>query len=285
MQLLFQLKTSLKKMIHKSLYTPGHFYSPIPDISEIRQREHQIFNESPIADINLNADYQLLFLQQSLSHYKDVLAQINQEGARYATSNSFFNETDAIGLLFVLHKFSPKRIVEIGSGFSSALILDHLEKRNDSAVVKFIEPYPDRLNSLLRFDDLKRCSVIQKKVQDVDLSVFQELEAGDILFVDSSHISKVGSDLNFILFNIIPLLKNGVVIHFHDICYPLEYPKEWIYDGIFWNEVYLLRAFLMNNEKYEVLLFNNMLPYFFKEWLDANMPRFKTGGSFYMIKK
>jgi predicted O-methyltransferase YrrM len=180
----------------------------------------------------------------------------------------------------------PRCIVEIGSGFSSAVMLDTLDERNEGMTsLIFIEPYPDRLKSLLRDTDYQRCRIAEQRVQDVDTGIFSALEPGDILFVDSSHISKVGSDLNFILFNILPLLKAGVVIHFHDICYPFEYPRDWIYNGIFWNEAYLLRAFLMNNERYKVILFNHMLAQKSALWLKEKMPNFESGGSLYLIKK
>ena len=94
-------------------------------------------------------------------------------------------------------------------------------------------------------------------VQNVKLIEFEKLEPNDLLFIDSSHISKIGSDLNYLLFEVLPSLKPGVIIHFHDILYPFEYPYEWIEKGIYWNEAYLLKAFLMHNKNYEILLFND----------------------------
>jgi hypothetical protein len=93
----------------------------------------------------------------------------------------------------------------------------------------------------------------------VDTSHFQQLEAGDILFIDSTHVTKAGSDVNQIMFDILPVLRPGVLIHFHDICYPFEYPKEWILTGRYWNEAYLLRAFLQYNSSFEIVFFNSYM--------------------------
>ena len=89
--------------------------------------------------------------------------------------------------------------------------------------------------------------------------LFRELHAGDVLFVDSTHVAKVGSDVNHIFFEILPILQPGVVVHFHDIMYPFEYEPKWIYTGVAWNEAYMLRAFLMFNPTFKILLFNSFL--------------------------
>jgi hypothetical protein len=115
-------------------------------------------------------------------------------------------------------------------------------------------------------NDIKRSTLIKTEVQLVSLDFFEKLEAGDILFIDSSHVGKTGSDVNFILFEVLPALKSGVIIHFHDVSYPFEYPKEWVYKGRNWNEDYFLRAFLMYNNNFEILLFSD---YLYKHHLKA----------------
>ena len=96
----------------------------------------------------------------------------------------------------------------------------------------------------MRPKDHRIAEIIPKRVQELELPRFDELRAGDILFVDSSHVSKVGSDVNHIVFEILPRLSHGVFVHFHDIFYPFEYPTKWIEEGRFWNEDYIMRAFL-----------------------------------------
>lgn len=122
--------------------------------------------------------------------------------------------------------------------------------------------------------------------KEVDLSYFEQLEKGDILFIDSTHISKIGSDVNYLLFEILPRLKKGVYIHFHDIFYPFEYPYEWYKkDGWIWNELYMLRAFLMNNKNYRIIFFVDYLSKKYtakmQECLNMNNP---FGGSLWIEK-
>jgi len=125
----------------------------------------------------------------------------------------------------------------------------------------------------------------QSRVQLVPPNFFLRLQHGDILFIDSSHVSKVGSDLNYLLFHILPILKSGVIIHFHDILYPFEYPKEWIYEGRFWNEAYLLKAFLMYNCDFEILLFNDYMVKEEKEFLRGIDDRLLSGGGSIWLRK
>jgi hypothetical protein len=128
--------------------------------------------------------------------------------------------------------------------------------------------------------------VLRKNLQEVDSAVFDELEANDILFVDSTHVSRVDSDVNHIFFRILPALQSGVRIHFHDIFYPFEYPLDWVYEGRAWNEAYLLRAFLQYNERFQVELFNTFIDCFHKEEYFREMPLVQknTGGSIWLRK-
>ena len=118
------------------------------------------------------------------------------------------------------------------------------------------------------------------------MDVFSRLRAGDVLFIDSSHVSKVGSDVNYIFFNILPALQTGVRIHFHDVFYPFEYPEQWILNGRSWSEAYLLRAFLQFNQTFEVELFPNHLIRFHPEFFQKHMPLCvkDPGGSIWIRK-
>ncbi|PON13546.1 hypothetical protein C2W62_33810 [Candidatus Entotheonella serta] len=151
----------------------------------------------------------------------------------------------------MLRRQHPRRVIEIGSGFSSSVMLDVNDLFLDNSVqFTFIEPYPERLFEQFRDDDQQRHTVIEKPLQDVLLSLFRELSAGDILFIDSSHVVKIGSDVAYILFHILPALQSGVLIHFHDILWPFEYPEDWIFEGRAWNEAYVLRSFLQFNHMF-----------------------------------
>jgi hypothetical protein len=281
------IKRHLLNRFGFGVYRPGHYYSPIPDQSYIRQNESRIFTLDDPKDIDLNFNFQYDFLRDSLRYYGEFSFPLTRHsGFYYYLENSYFNQTDALGLFMILNHYKPKKIIEVGSGFSSACMFDTYEKFIKLPVdITLIEPYPERLKMLLGNDRNLGYELKETNVQQVESSFFYSLNKDDLLFIDSSHISKAGSDLNYLLFSILPTLKSGVIIHFHDICYPFEYPKEWIYDGVYWNEVYLIRAFLMNNPSYEILLFNHFLGTKHATWLKENMPKFVSGGSIYIRKK
>jgi predicted O-methyltransferase YrrM len=164
----------------------------------------------------------------------------------------------------MLRLFRPRRVVEVGCGFSSALMLDVNERFLEGRMqLTFIEPHPERLESLLAAGDDARIRLIRERVQDAPVDAFSELETGDILFIDSSHVSKVGSDVNFLFFEVLPRLPVGVLVHVHDIFWPFEYPADWIAGGQSWSETYLLRAFLSFNEAFEVVFW---VPFAARQW-------------------
>jgi hypothetical protein len=177
--------------------------------------------------------------------------------------------------------------VEIGSGFSSALMLDLRESLFHDLQLNFVEPYPVTLKRLMRPPDWDRCEIIEKSVQEVPLELFQRLEAKDVLFVDSSHVLKIGSDLSTIFFLILPALRSGVLIHIHDMFWPFEYPKNMIAEGLNWNELYIVRSFLQYNDAFEILFFSSYLEIAHKSELDKNLKDYSehTGNSLWLRKK
>lgn len=250
--------------------TPGHFYSPVPDCEEIRRREAEIFVlDRPILGIDFNDARQLELLAAITPLLDEAPWELHPKpGLRFCFDNIYYTWSDALTLYGLMRVLKPHRIVEVGSGWSSALMLD-VDRLffNDSIELTFIEPYPDRLNELAA--DAASTRLIQDIVQRIPLRTFEELRAGDFLFIDTSHVSKTGSDVNHILFEILPRLQSGVYIHFHDIFYPFEYPKEWVYKGYAWNENYILRAFLMDNPHYEIVFMNTYLEYKYPERMPA----------------
>lgn len=242
---------------------PGHFYSTIPDLAYIREHREVIFDRRhrEIPGIDLNEAEQGALIQQFAAFHTDLpFPRTKTPPVRYYYENSHFPYADAIALYCMIRQHRPRRIVEIGSGFSSAVMLDTNEQCFEHSIsLTFVEPFPKRLYSLLREDDKERCTIIQKPVQDVPVPAITALEAGDILFVDSSHVVKIGSDVNFLLAEVLPKLPTGVLVHFHDIFWPFEYPEEWIMQGRAWNENYFVRAFLQFNPFFKIVLFNHYL--------------------------
>ncbi len=123
-------------------------------------------------------------------------------------------------------------------------------------------------------------------MEDVALSTFERLGRGDILFIDSSHVSKTGSDVNYVVFEILPRLEPGVIIHFHDIPFPHDYPKEWVlHEGRSWNELYVIRALLMFTDAFEFLFGSSYVSHYFQETVDAMVGREASGGGSIWLKK
>ena len=270
---------------------PGHFYSPIPDIDEIRKDEKTIFGSVPrkISGIELHEEEQLKLLARFAKFYEEMPFQAEKsEGLRYFFKNPAYGYCDAILLHCMIRFLKPKRIMEVGSGFSSCMMLDTNEFMFANSIeTTFIEPYPDLLLSLVKGADKERIRVIPSRLQDVDLSEFRTLEENDILFIDSTHVSRIHSDVNRAFFEILPRLAPGVHIHFHDIFFPFEYPKSWVYEGRSWNEAYLLRAFLQYNNQFRIVLMNTFMEHFHRQFFQEKMPLClkNTGGSIWIRKE
>jgi predicted O-methyltransferase YrrM len=268
----------VRRMIRAMRYPAGSYYSPIPSLREVRRREAEIFVEPPksltLPGIDLNEKDQLGLVDQLAAYYAEQpFPEKKESQRRYYFGNDYFSYSDALFLYGMIRQFRPVRIIEIGSGFSSCVMIDTNELFFDGRIACcFIDPDLRRLRGLLKREDLATVACIEKPIQEIDLEIFGELSAGDILFVDSSHVAKVGSDLNRILFEIVPLLASGVLVHFHDVFWPFEYPKSWVYQGRAFNEGYVLRAFLQYNQAFKVRLFTSYLEAFHRERLERTMP-------------
>ncbi len=277
----------------KTDYAPGHYHSPIVNAKELLSRKASLFSRTckEVEGIDLHETDQLALVESFLADYANLpFTDAASEDLRYYFDNGFYCQSDGTFLHLMIRHFKPKRIVEVGSGFSSAVMMDTNERYFDNSIqLTFIEPYPDRLFSLFRDGDKERNNIIAAKVQEVDVAVFQTLGPDDILFIDSTHVSKAGSDVNTLLFKILPLLKPGVLIHFHDIFFPFEYPEDWVlgWKGFGWNEDYILRSFLMYNPHYKIVLFNTFLEQFHRSWFEKNMPVClkNEGGSLWLRKQ
>lgn len=256
----------------KLYYTPGHYYSPYACDEDLNLV--QDFNlDTTIKGVNLNENQQLSLLNEFAKSYQKLKWTADKiDTNRYYYNNLYFSYSDAIFLHSVINYFQPKKIIEVGSGFSSAAMLD-INKHgfNNSIELTFIEPYPEeRLYKLI--DDKDKKQVIVDFVQNINDEVWLQLEANDILFIDTSHVSKYRSDVNHLFFNVLPLLKSGVIIHIHDIFFPFDYPLEWLKQGRSWNEAYLLRAFLQYNDSFEILAFPSFMEKKHESWFKENMP-------------
>jgi predicted O-methyltransferase YrrM len=270
---------------------PGHFYSPIPALDDVRSNERAIFGDvsQRILGIDLHEEEQLLLLGQFKKYYDELpFREEKIANLRFCFANPAYSYSDAIFLYCMIRYVMPGQIIEVGSGYSSCVMLDTNELYfNGTIATTFIDPYPELLSSLISSEDRKKIKIIGNRFQDVDLAEFCSLEAGDILFIDSTHVSKVYSDVNRLFFEILPGIKKGVFVHFHDIFYPFEYPREWIYEGRAWNEAYLLRAFLQYNKSFRIILMNTFLEHFHRDFFERSMPLClkNPGGSIWIRKE
>jgi predicted O-methyltransferase YrrM len=273
--------------LYRTWVPPGHVLSPIHSIPEVKKCERELYAITRVMPgINLKEEEQLHLFDELRRYYPEQPFPAQKIATRrYWFENPAYSYSDAILLYCLMRHLRPRRIIEVGSGYSSCAMLDTNEIFfNHEIECTFIDPEPQLLRSLIREDDLSRITILEQQVQDVDLTLVSKLEKNDILFIDSSHVSKVGSDVNHIFFNMLPLLQSGVFVHFHDIFYPFEYPLDWVYEGRAWNETYLLRAFLQYNEQFEIQLFNTFIDWFHKQKYFSDMPLVQknTGGSIWL---
>lgn len=243
------------------LYPSGHFYSVIPDIDKnYHNRELKFigldFNDKSHLDILKEIKNYLFDFDDTFGH-KNV-AERQKEG-KYTLMNGAFEWMDARMLYYFLQKNKPKKIIEIGSGNSTLLMCNTKKKFNLDVEIICIEPYPNHFLEGLHNEG--HICLIKKKLEEVDLSIFTQLENNDILFIDSSHVVKLDSDVIFYFTKIFPLLKKNVLIHIHDIFFPYDYPLDWLKKGIYWNEQYFLFTFLQYNSKFKIKFCNSYSRY------------------------
>ena len=242
----------------RKAFVDGHYYSPIVDTKALRQEEERVWPKLPRnCGIDFNDESQRRWLTGILPKYLadydyPESLPVGASETQFYDRNSQFSWLDSRSLFAALREFRPRRMIEIGSGYSSLLAADvNLRFLGGAVEITCIEPYP---RSFLRRTVPGIARVIEQRVQEVTLETFDALMPGDILFIDSSHVAKAGSDVNSIYFHIIPRLRAGVIIHIHDIFLPQDYPRDWVIDlGIHWNEQYLVQALLMHPSGFEVM--------------------------------
>lgn len=221
-------------------FGPGHFYSALPAASQVLDRHR------PTSLPGLELDFDSMLTNAA------ELSAVELPGPRYHQDNDQFSLSDAVQLHHILASKRPARFIEIGSGYSTAVVLDAVQALNLETTVTCIEPYADRLRSQLLAGDEQRFTLVEQPVQSVPLETFDELQAGDVLFIDSTHVVAPGSDVVYELLEILPRLAAGVIVHVHDILYPFDIPDVWLDEGRIWCEPYLLRALLTNSTRYQV---------------------------------
>lgn len=237
---------------------PGHFYSPIPDpIATSRYFGSPHFAaQTARVDAMLDMDAMIAYWHR-IAPLITTFPFEQTPGFRYYGRNGQFHYFDGSILSGILAEVNPARIIEIGAGFSSACIFDTIDRATNPRLKNFttIDPDLSRINSL---SPPPMAELLDVEVQSVPIDFFRQLEAGDILFIDSSHVLKTGSDVHYEYLHILPALKSGVIVHIHDIFYPFEYPNRWaVSENRAWNEAYMVDMLLTHSNTFEVLFFND----------------------------
>jgi hypothetical protein len=234
--------------------TPNHFYWPVPDVADLESREWPIYAAPPGCNFRLRE--QVSLARHFAERYIPELEWSSSPTPdSYHYHNGFFESCDAEVAYAMVRHWKPRRIIEIGSGFSTRVLAQalrtNLVKDRIAGELTTVDPFPERLpeNGLG-----ERVTIIPQPVQKLDLGVFEELRPDDMLFIDSSHVVSVGSDVVREYLQILPRLKPGVLVHIHDIFLPSDYPRSAVLENLwFWSEQYLLQAFLAFNPEFEVL--------------------------------
>lgn len=250
MRVRYRCRAGLRAVAAPAFVPAGHYYSPLTSTADIARAKASRHEPEGIA---LEVDAQV-----DLARQLDLrVPPINRWTPE---DNEMFGAADAAVLHAMLLEFRPAQIVEVGSGFSTAVMLDVAEQALPDLKVTCIEPYSDRLRARLRPTDWDRLTLLEQPVQEVEPArILAGLRAGDVLFIDSTHVAKAGSDVLHLFQRTLPRVPPGVLVHIHDIFWPFEYPDAWLNARRDWNELYLLHAFLQHNTEWQILLFTSWL--------------------------
>ena len=269
-------------------FPDGHFYSAVVNVGELARERARVWPDEPtVVGIDFRHEHQRRLLLEDFPKYAgdfDYPFDLPPGAPEYAyrRNNPVFSAFDATTLFVLLRSLRPAHLIEVGSGYSSLLIADVNRRFLDSSLdFTCVEPYPrpflkDGIPGVTR--------LITKRAQEVPLDEYERLGAGDVLFIDSSHVGKTGSDVNHLFFEVLPRLRAGVIVHVHDIFLPHDYPVERVLgEKLSWNEQYLLRALLMFSDTFEVVFGASYAQHYFPELLDE-VARATLSGSFWFRK-
>lgn len=261
-----------------------HFYNPIPDKSYILNHDGYWKYHYPCHGIEFHDSEQLSLCEQ-LSKFAPEINHLSEDILDPKKNRSFL-DMDLEFLYCMIRFVKPKKYIEIGAGWTSLVAMQALKQNREEGFQchhTIIEPYPSEY--FLEFFK-KADRFIKKPVQEISVDLFNNLSENDILFIDTSHVAKYGSDVNYLYFHIVPLVGSGCNIHIHDIFIPREYFEEWVLEkDLFWSEQYLVMAFLMYNNEYEIRIAAQYLSQKYRDKLNSLFPRFKpyfSPGSLWM---
>jgi hypothetical protein len=235
-------------------FGPKTYESPVPEAVDVDRQLRA--GPSELVGIEIDQDRVLAFLDETvvprLEEFRTCFP-LQDDGPGFHVVNGRFMALDAHVYYGVLRQRRPRQVIEVGAGRSTQLAAAALrQNRVEGAVAELvaIDPFPPQFLVDYRIGPDR---LIATKVQDVGLDLFTSLAEDDVLFIDSSHVVRTGSDVLYEIGEVLPRLSPGVLVHFHDISLPSPYPRHWFDEGVYWNEQYILQAFLAFNSRFEVL--------------------------------
>ncbi len=243
--------------------TPVHFYEPIPDTRQFRD---DVFTwRSELPGVELNPDGQIALLERFQLLYKEEYDRFPSAPTgrpdEFHFNNTLFESVDAEMLYCMVREFKPRRMIEIGSGFSTRVSAAAIHRNREldpgyECELTCVEPHP---KAEIRQGLGGICRLVESRAQDLPVEFFTALDENDILFIDSSHVITLGNDVWYEYLEVLPRLHKGVIVHVHDILLPRQYVEHWHTMKMFWNEQYLLQAFLAFNGSFEVMWAGNYM--------------------------
>ena len=250
------------------------YRSPVPDTRELLQNKHWWAEETNLDNVNFGKEKQLQLCKEFSKFQNEFEGLPSFSNLQSQGFGPGYGEIEALILHCFIRHFQPQNFIEIGSGTSTFFSSNALSMNLREGVTSHltcVEPYPyQKLKSISCIEE-----ILEKKVQDVAISFFQKLGNNDILFIDSSHIVKIGNDVNYLILDVLPSLQKGALIHFHDIPFPYlyPYPDFWIFERLaFWQEATLLKAFLINNKAFEIIYCSSWLHFKNPDILKSTFP-------------
>lgn len=256
---------------------PKHYYSQIPDIASLRMEQHW---RSPFSMVGVRGaaiETQVAALDAFCADTAaDIPATIYDDACRINAQGGGYGYIEAHFLDCFVRKVMPRKVVQIGCGVSTSVMVEALSRIGHSAEIVCVEPYPSQF--LLNLSAEGRIQLIKEKAQHVALENLVDLLPGDLLFIDSTHTVKPGSEVNRIILDVLPRLQKDVWIHFHDVFFPYDYPRNILSDDLFfWSESSLLHAFLIHNARVRIELSLSMIHYaapeLLKKWFPSYTPQ------------
>ncbi|MCY3573749.1 MAG: class I SAM-dependent methyltransferase [Chloroflexi bacterium] len=234
---------------------PVHFYHPIPDTGAL---DDVYRSTTGMAGIDWRENEQLQLARDVFPRYAEEFRAFNDSllaETRFAGNKPEFVGYDPYVYHCMIRHFQPSRIVEVGAGYST-VVASHAARLNGDANITAIEPYPNAYLASIA----DKVQVVRQMAQAVDLDFFRQLESRGILFIDSSHVVKTGSDVCYLVLEALQILQSGVLVHFHDIFLPSDYPRHWLTERrVFWNEQYLVQAWLAHNQRAKIRFANRYM--------------------------